>query len=149
MSVDRRLFLQLHRVNRVVASYVNKRTLEVLGVSSAQLGTLYYLAKHPECSATDLAEVLDLNKSAVSSMLRRLERAELLKRTPNPKDARASRLSLTAKGEAVRAQSLAVTRKLQGEMTQGFSDDEVDTVARFFASVLERFGRDALKHGDT
>ncbi|MCW5831648.1 MAG: MarR family transcriptional regulator [Labilithrix sp.] len=149
MSVDRRLFLQLHRVNRVVASYVNKRTLEVLGVSAAQLGTLYYLAKHPECSATDLAEVLDLNKSAVSSMLRRLERAELLKRTPNPKDARASRLSLTAKGEAVRAQSLAVTRKLQSEMTQGFSDDEVDTVARFFASVLERFGRDALKHGDT
>lgn len=149
MSVDRRLFLQLHRVNRVVASYVNKRTLEVLGVSSAQLGTLYYLAKHPECSATDLAEVLDLNKSAVSSMLRRLERAELLKRTPNPKDARASRLSLTAKGETVRAQSLAVTRKLQSEMTQGFSDDEVDTVARFFASVLERFGRDALKHGDT
>lgn len=42
----------------------------------------------------------------------------------------------------MRAQSLVVTRKLQSELTRGFSDDEVETVARFFSSILERFGRE-------
>lgn len=132
----------MHRANRVLAAYVNKRTIELLGVSSAQLGTLYYLAKHPACSATDLASVLDLNKSAVSSMLQRLERAELIARTPNPADARGSLLSLTEKGETVRAQSLAVTRKLSSEITDGFREDEIDVVSRFLASITSRFARD-------
>jgi DNA-binding MarR family transcriptional regulator len=149
MAPDRRLFLQMQRANRVLAAYVNKRTQEILGVSSAQLGTLYYLAQHPACSATDIASVLDANKSAVSSMLQRLERAELIQRTPNPKDARGSRLSLTAKGEAVRAQSLAVTRKLTSEITEGFGEDEMDTIARFLASIVERFGRTDPEGGET
>jgi DNA-binding MarR family transcriptional regulator len=145
---DRRLFLQLHRANRVLGAYVTKRTEEALGVSTAQLGTLYYLARHPQCSATELAAVLDLNKSAVSGMLQRLERAELVKRTPNPDDARGALLSLTARGEAVRAQSLAVTRKLSSEVTDGFSDDEVETIARFLASIIRRFGREQPAGGD-
>ncbi|RYE92724.1 MAG: MarR family transcriptional regulator [Myxococcales bacterium] len=145
MAVDRRLFLQLHRVNRVVSAHVNRRLLEVLGVSSAQLGTLYHLARQPGCSATDLAGALDLNKSAVSTMLQRLERAGLIAQTPNPRDARGSCLSLTAKGETVRTQSVALTRKLQAEITQGFDEAELDTVARFFGSIIERFGRDSVK----
>jgi len=142
VAADRRLFLQLHRANHVLAAYVNRRTRELLGVSSAQLGTLYHLAKHPQCTASDIADVLELNKSAVSSMLSRLERAELVKRTPNPDDARGSRLSLTPRGEAVRERSIAVTRKLSAEITEGFSEQEVDAVARFLASISDRFGRD-------
>lgn len=137
---DRRLFLQFSRANRLLMAWVNAHAVDELGVSAAQLGTLYYVAKHPHCSASDVANVLDLNKSAMSSMVSRLERAGMLLREPNPKDARATLLSLTTKGEEVRARSLVLVRKLTAEMTAGFSESEVDVVARFLAAVVERCG---------
>lgn len=137
---DRRLFLQFSRASRLLTAWVNDHAVDQLGVSSAQLGTLYYVAKNPRCSASDVATVLDLNKSAMSSMVGRLERAGMLRREPNPKDARGSLLSLTPQGEEVRARSLVLVRKLTTELTKGFSEGEVDVVARFLASIVERCG---------
>jgi len=137
---DRRLFLQFSRANRLLTAWVNGRVVDELGVSAAQLGTLYYVAKHPRCSASEIANVLDLNKSAMSGMVARLERAGMLRREPNPKDARGSLLSLTARGDEVRARSLAVVRKLTIELTEGFDEGEVNVVARFLASMIERCG---------
>jgi DNA-binding MarR family transcriptional regulator len=136
VTTDRRLFFLMHRANRALMAYANARTTEALGVSTAQLGTIYYVAKHPQCSLTDIADVLDLNKSAVSGMVQRLERAELVRREANPRDARGSLLSLTERGESVRVRSLAVTRSLTAEITAGFSEDEVATVARFLGTLV-------------
>lgn len=123
----------------------NAQTLEQLGVSSAQLATLYYVAKHPGCSMTEIANLLDLNKSAVSGMVQRLERAEVIRREANPHDGRGSRLLLTARGEAVRAQSLPVVRRLTAELTQGFDEQEQATIFRFLNSIVDRFAQDDPK----
>lgn len=130
----------MHRASRVLTAWANDRTVAELGVSSAQLGTLYFVAKNPRCSASDVANTLDLNKSAMSGMVGRLERAGLLRREPNPKDARASLLSLTPRGEEVRARSLALVRKLTSEVTAGFDASELDVVARFLTTIVERCG---------
>jgi DNA-binding MarR family transcriptional regulator len=137
---DRRLFFLMHRAHRSLLSHVNARTLEVLGVSSSQLATLYLVARRGGASMTDVADALDLNKSAVSAMFGRMEHAGLLRREPNPDDGRASRLLLTAKGEAIRTQSLPLVRKLTAEITAGFSDSEVETITRFLNSLVERYG---------
>lgn len=139
---ERRLFFQMHRASRVLTAWANDRTVAELGVSSAQLGTLYFVAKNLRCSASDVANTLDLNKSAMSGMVGRLERAGLLRREPNPKDARASLLSLTPRGEEVRARSLALVRKLTSEVTAGFDASELDVVTRFLTTVVERCGTD-------
>lgn len=135
---DRRLFFQMHRANRVLTSWVNARTIEEIGVSSAQLGTLYYVAKSPHCSMSDVAAELDINKSAMSGMIARLERAGLLERAPNPDDARGSLLTLTPRGEEVKTKSMSLVRKLQSELTAGFTEKEIDVVARFLASIVEK-----------
>lgn len=132
----------MHRASRVLTAWANDRTVAELGVSSAQLGTLYFVAKNLRCSASDVANTLDLNKSAMSGMVGRLERAGLLRREPNPKDARASLLSLTPRGEEVRARSLALVRKLTSEVTAGFDASELDVVTRFLTTVVERCGTD-------
>lgn len=137
---DRRLFFQMHRASRVLTAWANDRTVAELGVSSAQLGTLYFVAKNPRCSASDVANTLDLNKSAMSGMVSRLERAGLLRREPNPKDARGSLLTLTPRGEDVRARSLALVRKLTAEVTAGFDATELGVVARFLGTIVERCG---------
>src|SRR5262249_28759363 len=107
-----------------------------------QLATLYYVAKHPGCSLTTIAELLDLNKSAMSATAQRLERAGLVRREPDPRDGRGTRVHLTPKGEMVRGPSLPVIRRLTADITQGFGEDEVHTVLRFLNSILERYGAD-------
>jgi MarR family transcriptional regulator, organic hydroperoxide resistance regulator len=142
MVRDRRLFFLLHRAHRAVMAHANAGSLEELGISSAQLATLSYVAKHEGCSMTDIANLLDLNKSAVSSMVQRLERAGILRREPNPKDGRGSLLFVTPKGEAVRLRSLPVIRRLTAEITEGFDEREVETILRFLSSAVDRYANE-------
>lgn len=140
MAGDRRLFFLLHRAHRALFAHVNARTYEALGVSSAQLAALYYLAKHDGCSPSEIADMLDLNKSAVSAMVRRMERAGVVRRAANPRDRRATRLHVTAKGRAVHAQSLPLIRRLTSEALAGLDERQVDTVFRFLNAIVARYG---------
>jgi DNA-binding MarR family transcriptional regulator len=142
VAADRRLFFLMHHAQRAVTARVNARTVGELGISSSQLAALYYVAKHPGCSMTEVANLLDLNKSAVSGLVARMERADVLRREPNPRDGRGSLLFVTKKGEAVRAQSVPVVRKLQTEVTSGFTEQEVETIYRFFNAIVERYSDD-------
>jgi MarR family transcriptional regulator, organic hydroperoxide resistance regulator len=136
--VERRLYLLLHRAQRALNVYANAQTLDAIGITASQLATLHYLAKNPGCSMTALANLLDANKSAVTGLIQRLERAGLVRRVPDPADGRASVLSVTRKGEQVRERSGALLQRLNAELTEGFSTGEVDTVARFLNAVVER-----------
>jgi len=126
-------------------AHVNARALEELGISASQLTTLYYVAKHPGCSNTEVANLLDLNKSAVGGLVQRLEAAEALRREPNPRDGRGHMLFVTKKGEAIRQQSLPLIRKLTAEITEGLSAAEVETVFRFLNTLVDRYGDDATE----
>lgn len=140
MAADRRLFFLVHRAHRALFVHANAVISEALGVTMAQLGALHYVAKNDGCSLSEVASVLDTNKSAMTALVRRLERSGVIRRDPNPDDARGSRLSLTERGRTVCTQSLAVLRRLTEEATEGFSSAEVDVIFRFLNSVVERFG---------
>ncbi|WP_394842007.1 MarR family transcriptional regulator [Pendulispora brunnea] len=116
----------------------NEATIRELGVSSSQLATLAYLAKKPGATMTDVAHLFDLNKSGVSGMVARLERAGLVKREPSPRDGRATLLSLTPKGESVRAEAMPLIRRATAEMTEGFTPEEVDVVYRFLNAIIDK-----------
>jgi DNA-binding MarR family transcriptional regulator len=140
MAIDRRLLFVLHRASRAATAHANARLVERFGVSLAQLATLSRLAESPGCTMTDIADLLDLNKSAVSGMIQRLERAGLVAREPNAKDARAVRLHLTREGHEARRRAAPVFRTLIAELSEGFGEREVDVVLRFLNAVLERCG---------
>ena len=129
----------MYRAQRALFAHGNARLLDALGVSSAQLGALYYVAKNEGCSLTDVADVLDMNKSAVSATLRRLESAGMIRREPNPLDGRGSKLFITSKGEDARVRSLGLVRRLSAEATAGLSESEVDTICRFLNAVVARY----------
>ena len=138
--MDKRLFFLMHRAHHALLSDVTARTIVALGVSPAQLATIHYVAKHPGCSMTDVANLLDVAKSAVTSTVKRMEAADILRREPNAKDARGSLLYVTPKGESIRVQALPFIRKLNAELMEGFSPAEVETILRFFDSIVARYG---------
>ncbi|MDB4973462.1 MAG: Transcriptional regulator, MarR family [Myxococcaceae bacterium] len=139
MVVDRRLIFVLQRASRAALRRANELTMDALGVSAVQLATLAYLAKRPRSTMTELANLFDLNKSAVSGMIARLERAGLVERAADPRDGRANLVSLTAKGLGVYSNSVPLIRRAIAELTEGFTPAELEVVFRFLNSVIERY----------
>jgi len=88
------------------------RQLAPLGLTSAQyavLASLYGLSQDgTRPSQRELADFSDLDVMYVSKLVRALERAGLVERTPNPADSRAVLLGVTTEGartvEAARAE---------------------------------------------
>ena len=136
--MDRRLFFLLHRAQRALFARAGAELDEALGISVAQLTTLMYVAKHPGCSLTELADLLDLNKSAVTGLVQRMERAGTLVRAPNPEDARGSLLYVTPRGDELRERGRPLIRRLNAELTCGFSEAEMEVVARWLNELVER-----------
>jgi DNA-binding MarR family transcriptional regulator len=134
--MDRRLFFLLHRAYRVVSARAAAELDAALGISVAHLTTLMYVARHPGCSLTELADLLDLNKSAVTGLVQRMERAGTLVRAANPEDARGSLLYVTPKGDELRERARPLVRRLNAELTCGFSADEVEVVTRFLNALV-------------
>lgn len=137
--MDRRIFFLVHRAHRALSTYASVGLAEALGISVAQLTTLMYVSRHEGCSLSELAELLDLNKSAVTGLVQRMERAGTLRREPNPDDARGSLLYVTPKGHELRERAKPLLRKVNAELTQGFSAQEMETVLRFLNTTVERF----------
>ena len=128
----------MHRAHRALSVYGNGQTYEALGISASQLATLQHVSRSPGCSLTNLANLLDLNKSAVTGLVQRMERDGILRRVPDPSDGRASLLYVTPKGEGLRARSGALIQRLNGELTKGFEPREVEVVVRFLNALIER-----------
>lgn len=71
------------------------RRVRDLGLTRAQWLFLYYLARQPGCTQSEMAELLQMEKITVSRQATRLEKAGWILRNDHADDARAYRLKLT------------------------------------------------------
>jgi DNA-binding MarR family transcriptional regulator len=85
---------------------------------------------------TALAERLGVTKQAAIKVVDEMEVRGFLTREPHPTDRRAKRLTLTARGLAVRAAALAESHRMEAELRAAVGDADVDA----FRRVLAAFG---------
>src|ERR1700738_3523458 len=100
MSLDlkRRLIAQLVESSRLLRNYIDNRAKE-RGTTRAQWIVLFRLRQNEGLSQVDLADVLELQPISLVRLLDRLVEHGLPERRHDPKDRRANRLFLTAKGK--------------------------------------------------
>lgn len=91
-----RLWRLNHALERLSASMDRH-----LGLTAQQRFMLRCIGKYPGITAGQLAGLLHVDPSTVSSSLRRLESRGLLDRRKNPRDQRRASLGLTAAGRAL------------------------------------------------
>ena len=65
-----------------------KRFIDESGLSPSQLSTLMHLYYSDDCGVSGLSKHLGITKPAVSQLIERLVKMELLERTENPRDRR-------------------------------------------------------------
>jgi DNA-binding MarR family transcriptional regulator len=137
---DRRLIFLLNVAQRRVHRFIAAQTKEG-GATSAQSGLLFVLGRHDGALMGEAGAALDLGMPGISGLAERMAAAGLVEKRADPDDGRAWRLWLTGAGRKALARSKAGAAELNGRLTEGFTDAEIDIVSRWLTSVQSKFPR--------
>lgn len=84
-----------------------------------------------------LAQALDLAPSAVSGLIQRMESLDWVARHPCPEDGRTQRVWLRPAGQQLLPWLKQSTTRINARLTAGFSDEELQIVARWLTHVQQ------------
>ena len=118
----------------------SKRMKSSTGVTGPQRFVLRMLLLAPDTAPSEIARSLFFHKSTVTVILRSLEKAKLVRRTPNATDRRAVVLALTPKGRRIAEQRSGTVEAIVRKALAKLPGREVE-VAR---KVLEEIANDLV-----
>lgn len=100
MTIHHAILEQMQELNLRMHRLFNDR-MRTQGASLAQLKLLSLIQRSGPLRSTDIADALGQAPRTVTEAVDGLERDRLVVRTPDPRDRRAKRISLTEDGKAV------------------------------------------------
>lgn len=109
------------------------------GQTAARAGLLLALAPERGTPMAQLGQALDLGAPGISNLVERAVRARLVERVADPADGRAWLVTLTKAGLAKRKEAIDGARELNARLCEGFSDAELEVVARWLEAVRHKF----------
>lgn len=137
--MDKRLFFLLNMAQRKLFNHVDKACEQTFDASVTQLAALLYVVKHSGCLQKDVVKALSLNKSAVTGLIARMEKNELLERSVSEEDARAIKLYPMPEGVKKALALMPFIDEMNTLFTDEFSDEEMETVFKFLNFIIKRF----------
>lgn len=106
-------------------------------IGAAGVGVLFHLASNDHALVGDVTAALDASPSGMSGLLGRLTASGLIRKSTDPDDGRAVRLSLTEQGRRALGPARDVLDDLNDHLTDGFSPDELRVVGRWLTHVTD------------
>jgi MarR family transcriptional regulator, transcriptional regulator for hemolysin len=139
MSLDlkRQLIAQLVESSRLLRNFIDHRA-KSRGTTRAQWIVLFRLRQQEGLSQVDLADVLELQPISLVRLLDRLVEHGLLERRHDPKDRRANRLFLTARGRQLVDDLDSLRDAIAADVMHDLSDDTVKTTLHALRDIKER-----------
>ena len=117
---ERTLGFIINDISRLLRKEFDRR-VRGHGLTRAQWLLLYYVARQPGASQSDLAEALQLEKITISRHAARLEKTGWLERHDHTEDGRAYRLRLTPRAMRTIQQLSTIGDQLREEAMEGLS----------------------------
>lgn len=115
--------------------------LKPLGFGVGHLPVLVALQGGQASTQRDLARFAKTEQPPMAQMLARMERDGLIRRVPNPNDARSSRITLTRTAKARMPKAIAALLRGNEEVLQGFTDEEVTQFTTLLTRVIANLDR--------
>jgi len=137
---DHRLVFLLNVAQRRLQRWGAARS-EANGVTAAQSGLLFILGRRDGVLMGEAGAALDLGPPGISGLVDRMIAANLVKRQADPDDGRAWRLWLTPAGRTALARTKVGLVEINARLTEGFTEAEIDVVARWLTSFQSKFPR--------
>ena len=132
-------FLLTNAQNTVFTYF--KRELACLDVTPIQYATLKCLWEENGQMPSQLAESLNLDSSTVTGILGRLEDKGLIKRSFRMDDRRKVIVHLTDSGKALEQPVNTIIERLNAEVTEGLSADDMDVFHHHLKIISENAAR--------
>jgi DNA-binding MarR family transcriptional regulator len=115
--------------------------LAMLGLHPGQEAVLLALNADGPQSQRQLADSADCEPPSITLMVRKLETAGLVSRVPDPRDARAVIVALTAQGREITSRVKELWRDLADETVAGLTDTPVDELLPALADLARSLQR--------
>lgn len=130
MGVEYQTGFLLNRASWAMSRYLKSHLgAQGLGeVSVGFIGVLLALAQRDGMRLTELSQAVSLEKSTMTGLIDRMERARLVRRRSSPNDRRAYRICLTERGRTVAPEVQKVLKRAYRELTGGMNAGELDQV---------------------
>lgn len=104
--------------------------------NGAQGRILYVLWQQDGITISKLSAQTSLANTTLTSMLDRMEAAELIERRPSPEDRRAQLICLTEKARSLQADYDRLSEQMNRVYYQGFTEDEILLLEGYLERVL-------------
>lgn len=136
MSPVKHRFVQLlNRAQRATQRWIEERPEAWEGISAAQVGLLFVLKSRGDAAIGEIAQDLGVAPAAVTNLSKRMQAAGLVERVADASDARLTRLQMTPTGLGAAELSRSALADLNGRLAAGFTQEELQTVARWLAQA--------------
>ncbi|MEL6870354.1 MAG: MarR family transcriptional regulator [Pseudomonadota bacterium] len=129
-----RLSILSNTVSGTIASAYHRR----FNLSIPEWRVMAVIARSPGLSAAEVAERTLMDKVAVSRAVAKLLKTERIERDFADQDRRRSILTLSDNGRQVYDQVAPMALKMEADLLQGFSDDEIATLNLLLDRMLAR-----------
>jgi DNA-binding MarR family transcriptional regulator len=133
---DTKLGYLIHDVSRLRRKAFDE-IVKPLGVTRAQWWIIAHLARHDGMVQTQLAQMLDVGKASLGSLLDRLEATGFIERRPEPNDRRAKRIFLTKNSHQLLEQLVAAEATFNARILADLTDHDRSELIRLLSSIKD------------
>lgn len=116
------------------------------GLHPGQPPLMHYILSHPGCTQKEAADELDVTPASAAASLKRLEKAGLVARIPDEKDARRNRLYVTEAGKEKLEEQKRIFDALDEKMFSGLSEDEIAAFRRTCEKMFDNLADESCRH---
>jgi MarR family transcriptional regulator, organic hydroperoxide resistance regulator len=117
---------------------ISKRMRTTIGITGPQRLVIRLIGRYGTALPGDLAAILRVDPSSLTGVLRRLQHAKLVRRTPDPEDRRRALLTLTPRGRVLNVQHAGTVESSVRRTLRGVSPEQAASVR----AVLQRLARE-------
>jgi len=114
-----------------------RKALEPFGLTNIQHAVLEALWYRDGQTATELGELLILDKATLSGVLSRMQEAGWVERRPDPTDGRVMRVFSSARAYDVEGELIAVREAADREILSRYSLEEQLLLKRFLMALIK------------
>ena len=143
MSFDQRLGSHLKRVEQELQT-AKAAAVKPAGLTVPQYAALFVMDEQPGISAAELARRCAVTPQTMTTILRNLESAGLIERTPHPLHKHVIETRPTPTGRKALDQADERAAGVERRLAAAFSEDELDTLRALLARVSERLTTDPI-----
>ncbi len=134
-----RLYWRLQLAAHFLKKRADKELLSESQITTAQVGVLTVIANGSDVTQKSVATALGLNESAVTAMVKRLTRMNLVERRESKTDVRAKILELTEAGRHVTQTTHPPFEEINERIEAALTDQEIQNLADYLTRLTEAF----------